>query len=176
MILGSLWNALHPPPRDQFATADESDGNLVKRLVTKSGIRIHIVDTPGKESISFATPRSNHLLLSEQVAETSRPAIALDTLGDIVFRAAGRIHRRSASHSVHVDGKEKKGATVSIADIFGNTKAFETVEIEATLTDGSTFRGPVGGGQSWHGLQPGSNSFSAPSFYNKKPESHDEAD
>ena len=105
IILGSLWNATHPPPRDQFATANESDDNLVKRIITKSGIRIHIVDTPGQESISLATPRSNNLLISEKVAETGRPAIALNTLGDIHLRAAGRIHHQSASRSHHVDTK-----------------------------------------------------------------------
>ncbi len=175
VILGSLWNGVHTPPREEFATGDESENNYVKRLITKSGIRIHITDTPGKESISLATPRSNHLLLSENVAETGRPAIGMETKGDIVLRAAGRIHRRSASHSNHVDGKEMKGAMVSITDINGNSKAFEETEIAATLSDGSTFSGPVGAGQAWHSLPPGQNSLKTPGFYSKPVEVSDEA-
>ena len=171
IILGSLWNAIHPPPRDQFATGDESidSNNYVKRLVTKSGIRIHMTDTPGKQSISLATPRSNHLILSENVAETGRPAIGMETQGDIILRATGRIHRQSAYHSAHVDGKEKKGAMVSITDVNGHTKAFESLDVVANLSDGSTFQGPVGAGQAWHSLPPGENTVSTPDFYVKPP-------
>jgi type VI secretion system secreted protein VgrG len=176
VILGSLWNATHTPPRDQFATANESQDNLVKRIVTKSGIRIHMVDTPGHESISLATPRSNNLLLSEKVAETGRPAVSLNTLGDIHLHAAGRIHYQSATHSHHVDGKIMHSAAISIADIFGNTGSFETTEIHATLSDGSSFQGPVAAGQAFHKLPPGTNTFQAPQFYvERPPDAEDEA-
>lgn len=177
IILGSLWNAVHTPPRQQFATADESENsnNYVKRLVTKSGIRIHITDTPGKESIALATPRSNQFLMSENVAETGRPAIAMQTDGDIILRAAGRVHTRSAYASAHVDGKEQKSAMVSITDANGNSKAFEAVQIAATLTDGSTFNGSIGSGQAWHALPPGQNTLQTPTFYPKAVEVSDEA-
>jgi type VI secretion system secreted protein VgrG len=176
VILGSLWNATHTPPRDQFATTNESPDNLVKRIVTKSGIRIHLVDTPGQESISLATPRSNNLLLSEKVAETGRPVVSLNTLGDIHLHAAGRIHYQSATHSHHVDGKIMHSASISIADIFGNTAPFETVEIHATLSDGSSFQGFVASGQAFHKLPPGMNTFQAPQFYvERPPDAEDEA-
>jgi type VI secretion system secreted protein VgrG len=176
VILGSLWNEIHTPPRDQFATASESPDNLVKRIVTKSGIRVHLVDTPGQESISLNTPRSNSLLLSEKVAETGRPAVSLNTLGDIHLHAAGRIHYQSATHSHHVDGKTMHSAAISIADIFGNTAPFETTEIHATLSDGSFFQGPVASGQAFHKLPPGSNTFQAPQFYvERPPDTEDEA-
>ena len=165
VILGSLWNAVHPPPRDQFATSDESENNLVKRLVTKSGIRIHMVDTPGKQSISFATPRSNNLLLSESVAETSRPAISLSTLGDVILRAAGRIHRKSAFHSAHVDGKIMHSAMVSFADSAGDTSSYEDLKVSLGLTDGTAFGGEIQAGQHFASLPPGQNDVKADEFY-----------
>ncbi len=102
VVLGSLWNSIHQPPREQYETAGESDGNLVKRIVTKSGIRVHLVDTPGQESLTLATPRSNRLVLTEKAADTGRPAIAFHTEGDIHLRAAGRMHRISATQSNHI--------------------------------------------------------------------------
>jgi len=57
----------HPPaPRETYETSGESDGNLVKRIVTKSGIRIHLVDTPGQELFTLAPPRSNRVVLTEK--------------------------------------------------------------------------------------------------------------
>ncbi len=167
MILGSLWNALHPPPRDQFATGDESidSNNYVKRLVTKSGIRIHITDTPGKQSMSLATPRSNQFLLSENVAETSRPAIAMQTKGDIILRAAGRVHHRSAYHSAHVDGKEMKGVSIKLTDWWGNTASYEDVTLQADLTSGESKQQPIATGQQFQGIPPGGNKFTFPDFY-----------
>lgn len=167
IILGSLWNAMHQPPRDQFATGDESidSNNYVKRLVTKSGIRIHMTDTPGKQSISFATPRSNHLILSENVAETGRPAIGMETQGDIILRAAGRIHRQSAYHSAHVDGKEKKAVSVALTDWWGNTAAYQNVTLNAELTSGESKQQPIATGQHFTGIPAGSNQFTFPDFY-----------
>ena len=177
VILGSLWNGVQQPPREQFATPNESSGNLVKRIMTKSGIRIHIVDTPGQESISLATPRSNHLLLSEKVAETGRPVVSLSTLGDIHVRAAGRTHEHAGRHSRHVDGKIMKGATVSIADIYGNTKPFETVQLDAQLSGGGSYQGAVGSGQGFQKLDPGTSSFTTPEFYvPRPPDSDDDVD
>ena len=170
VILGSLWNAVHTPPRQQFATADESENsnNYVKRLVTKSGIRIHITDTPGKESIALATPRSNYFLMSENVAETGRPAIGMETKGDIILRAAGRVHTRSAFNSNHVDGKEMHAAMVSYADTTGNTDLYQDLPVKLGLTSGESFNGEVGGGQHFTNLPPGQNNVEAPEFYPKR--------
>ncbi len=143
VILGSLWNALHPPPRDQFATADESidSNNYVKRLVTKSGIRIHITDTPGKESIALATPSSNTLILSEHVAETGRPAIAMGTEGDIILRAAGRVHLRSNHASAHIDSHEPEPVNVEFRRTYWDGTPIPNVPYTLTLADGTTQTG-----------------------------------
>ena len=121
MILGSLWNGVHQPPATGFHVPGETNGsefagNNVKRLVTKSGNRIHFTDTAGVESISLATPRSNHFLLAEKVAETGRPAISFHTAGDIHLRAAGRIHRVSATHSQQVGTTGPSLAGMSCTD------------------------------------------------------------
>jgi hypothetical protein len=169
VILGSLWNGVHQPPREQYAQAGESDSNLVKRLVTRSGVRIHIVDTPGIESISLATPRSNHMLLSEKVAETGRPAISLYTAGDILMRAAGRIHRQSALHSEHVDGKVMHPVAIVLTDAFCRTTPYHDQVLNATLTDGRTPEQPIASGQHFVGVPQGNCKFLFPNFYDAKP-------
>ena len=147
MVLGSLWNATHPPPRDQFATSDESidSNNYVKRLVTKSGIRIHLTDTPGKESVSLATPSSNHLILSENVAETGRPAIAMQTAGDIILRAGGRIHRQSNYHSAHVDNQEPPKVNVEFRRTYWDGAPIANLPYTLTLADGTKKTGRTDG-------------------------------
>ncbi len=170
VILGSLWNGVQQPPTRGFHVPGETNGsefaaNNIKRLTTKSGIRIQFSETPGKESISLATPRSNHLLLSEQAAETGRPVIALETLGDIHLHAGGRIHMRAGFTSQHIDGKEKFSAKVSVADTTGSTELYEDLPVNLGLTSGDTYAGPIQSGQHFADLQPGNNTVEAPDFY-----------
>ncbi len=106
--VGSAWNGVHQPPSSGFHVPGSPNGtefapNNVKRLVTKSGHRITMVDTPGKETVSIATPQHNRLMLTEQHADTGRPAIVLATAGDLILSAPnGRIHTKSATHSREV--------------------------------------------------------------------------
>ena len=59
-----------------------------------------MVDTPGIETISLATPTSNHLMLTENHEDTGRPAIVLESTGDIILAAPiGRIHSQAKFHS-----------------------------------------------------------------------------
>lgn len=108
-VVGSAWNGVHQPPASGFHSPGEVNGsefakNNIKRIVTKSGHRITLVDTPGKETISIATPTSNRLMLTESHADTGgRPAIVLESAGDIVLAAPnGRIHTQSMYHSREV--------------------------------------------------------------------------
>ena len=108
-VVGSAWNGVHQPPATGFHSPGEVNGsefaqNYIKRIVTKSGHRITLVDTPGKETISIATPTSNRLMLTESHADTGgRPAIVLESAGDIVIAAPnGRIHTQSMYHSREV--------------------------------------------------------------------------
>jgi type VI secretion system secreted protein VgrG len=105
-VVGSAWNGVHQPPAAGFHQPGEVNGsefarNDIKRIVTKSGHRITVVDTPGQETISLATPLRNRLMLTESHVDTGgRPAIVLETQGDIIFAAPnGRIHSQSKFHS-----------------------------------------------------------------------------
>jgi uncharacterized protein involved in type VI secretion and phage assembly len=92
-ILGCIWNGVDKPPREEFWGGDIGP-NDVKRIVTKSGHRIHIVDKQGKESIVIATPKELKVSLIEQTDETSRSMICLHSEnGDILLSAPnGRVH------------------------------------------------------------------------------------
>ena len=104
-VVGSAWNGVHQPPATGFHQPGEVNGsefaaNNIKRIVTKSGHRITMVDTPGKETISLATPRTTRLMLTEDHEDTGRPAIVLESQGDMILAAPnGRIHSQAKFHS-----------------------------------------------------------------------------
>ena len=100
-LLGSVWNGAHHPPAEGFwkpgeVNQSESESNQLKRLTTRSGHRITLSDTPGRETISLATPTGTRFVLAEQLTETGgRPGILMHSDGDIVLQADGRIHEQS---------------------------------------------------------------------------------
>ncbi|HLH01721.1 MAG TPA: phage baseplate assembly protein V [Bryobacteraceae bacterium] len=93
VILGSVWNGVDTAPTEDF-WGGEYEPNDVKRIVTKSGNRVQMVDKPGKEAISFATPENLKLSMFEKATETGRSMIQLSNAnGDILISAPnGRIH------------------------------------------------------------------------------------
>ncbi len=103
VILGSLWNGVQQAPREEFYGSD-IPANDVKRILTKSGNRMQLVDTTGKETVVVATPHSTSLKMTESYSPTGgRPMIILHSDGDIVLSAPkGRIHFQSAFHSRQV--------------------------------------------------------------------------
>lgn len=109
--LGCVWNGVQQPPSEGYWEAGATNGsefqaNNVKRIVTKSGHRITIVDTQGQETITLATPKSARFTLTEKANETSRPAIVMETQGDMIFSAPhGRIHFQSATASREIGGE-----------------------------------------------------------------------
>jgi type VI secretion system secreted protein VgrG len=101
-VLGSAWNGVDKPPRDEF-WGDDVGPNDVKRIVTKSGHRITIVDKPGKNSIVLATPKHLKVSLIENSDETGDAMLALHSDGDICLSAPnGRIHFHSKFFSREV--------------------------------------------------------------------------
>jgi uncharacterized protein involved in type VI secretion and phage assembly len=92
-ILGSAWNMSDAIPNEDF-WGGETHNNDVKRIVTKSGHRISLIDKQGEESIGIATPTHAKLVLHEKSQETGRPAIVMNVEdGDLIFNAPnGRIH------------------------------------------------------------------------------------
>ncbi len=104
VVLGCVWNGVDQAPRQKFyADKVDMDSNWVKRIVTKSGNRIQIVDKPGHEAIVLSTPNSARVTLIENAAETGRTMLSLYSTGDILLAAPnGRVHIQAAYFSQEV--------------------------------------------------------------------------
>ncbi|WP_158819332.1 hypothetical protein [Granulicella sp. S156] len=74
---------------------DDVEPNNVKRILTKSGNRIQIVDNEGQETITVATPGKTKISLTEKNGQTNQPLISFESSGDIHFVAANRISFKS---------------------------------------------------------------------------------
>jgi len=110
-VIGALWNGVDSAPRQGFLDGETShpvgrDGlqmpgdvfrNDIKRIVTKSGNRIQLVDVGGKESIVISTPGGQMVQLIDSCPETGgRKMLCLNSPGDIFLNAPeGRVHIRS---------------------------------------------------------------------------------
>jgi type VI secretion system secreted protein VgrG len=103
IVLGSLWNGVDSAPRTEFWGGD-IEPNDVKRIVTKSGHRLQLVDKDGQEALVIATPSKLKIAMLEKADETGRPMLLLHSVdGDIVVNAPnGRIHVQSAFFSREV--------------------------------------------------------------------------
>jgi type VI secretion system secreted protein VgrG len=109
-IIGALWNGVDTAPRQGFheeegteevgndntPVAGEVIRNEIKRIVTKSGHRIQLVDVKGKESIVISTPGGQVIQMVDQCSESGgRQMLALTSPGDIYLNAPnGRVHLR----------------------------------------------------------------------------------
>jgi len=110
-IIGALWNGVDSAPRQGFwdgevlqavgsngtQVAADMARNDIKRIVTKSGNRIQLVDVGGKESIVISTPGGQMIQLIDSCPETGgRKMLCLNSPGDIFLNAPdGRVHIRS---------------------------------------------------------------------------------
>jgi type VI secretion system secreted protein VgrG len=109
-IIGALWNGVDSAPRQGFwdgeamqavgaggQLAADMARNDIKRIVTKSGNCIQLVDVGGKESIVISTPGGQKIQLIDSCPETGgRKMLCLSSPGDIFLNAPeGRIHLRS---------------------------------------------------------------------------------
>ncbi len=93
VVLGCVWNGVDTAPREDF-WGDDIGPNDVKRIVTKSGNRIQMVDKQGKEAIVMGTPNSVRVALIANANETGRETLLLESsAGDIIINAPnGRVH------------------------------------------------------------------------------------
>ncbi|MBO0856956.1 MAG: type VI secretion system tip protein VgrG [Chloracidobacterium sp.] len=110
-VIGALWNGVDSAPRQGFwdgegvqsvgangtQVASDMARNDIKRIVTKSGHRIQLVDVKGKESIVISTPGNQVIQLIDSCPETGgRQMLSLNSPGDIIINAPeGRVHIRS---------------------------------------------------------------------------------
>jgi type VI secretion system secreted protein VgrG len=68
----------------------------VKRIITKAGNRLQMVDTEGKETVVVATPNHSSLTMTEKHDSTGRTLVHIHSDGDIVLTAPnGRVHVQS---------------------------------------------------------------------------------
>ena len=103
IVIGCLWNGVDQAPRDEFWGGDVEPNN-VKRIVTKSGHRLQMIDQPGKESIVLATPKHLKVSLIETTDETGRSMLTLHSENGDIFLSApnGRVHVHSKFFSREV--------------------------------------------------------------------------
>jgi len=103
VVLGCLWNGVDRAPVQDFWGGEHADDDA-KRIVTKSGHRIQIVDKEGKESMVLATPNYLKLSMIEKTDETGRSMITLHSENGDIFLSApnGRIHFHSKFFSREV--------------------------------------------------------------------------
>jgi type VI secretion system secreted protein VgrG len=110
-VIGALWNGVDSAPRQGFLddepmqavgnngaqVAADMARNDIKRIVTKSGNRIQMVDVEGKESIVVSTPAGQMIQLIDNCTDTGgRQMLCLTSPGDIFLNAPnGRVHIRS---------------------------------------------------------------------------------
>src|SRR5262245_47607650 len=110
-IIGALWNGVDSAPRQGFLddeamqavggngaqVAADMARNDIKRIVTKSGNRIQLVDVEGKEAIVVSTPGGQMIQLIDSCTDTGgRQMLSLTSPGDIFLNAPnGRVHIRS---------------------------------------------------------------------------------
>jgi Rhs element Vgr protein len=59
IVIGSVWNGKDTGPRDPYRNDDDIKNNDVKRIITKTGNSIEIIDTDGKEVIEIYTPKKD---------------------------------------------------------------------------------------------------------------------
>lgn len=114
-VVGALWNGVDSAPRQGFweeEGTEETGGvktqvpkdmarNDIKRIVTKSGHRIQMVDVEGKESIVVSTPGQQMIQMIDSCPETGgRKMLSLISPGDIFIMAPqGRVHVRCQTFS-----------------------------------------------------------------------------
>jgi type VI secretion system secreted protein VgrG len=141
-IIGALWNGVDIAPRQGFwdgvgmvaagggagavASAVASNNgsspaiqipgdiaaNDIKRIVTKSGLRIQMVDVKDRESIVVATPGGQSVKLIDKCEETGgRRMLCLDSPDDIFIHAGGRVHIQCEYFSRQVGGAGSDSTT-----------------------------------------------------------------
>jgi hypothetical protein len=117
-IVGALWNGVDSAPRQGFWEDEGTEAvgskavpvpldigrNDIKRIMTRSGHHIQLVDVAGKESIAISTPGGQKIQLIDTCAETGgRRMLCLTSPGDIFLNApSGRVHIRSKFFSKEV--------------------------------------------------------------------------
>jgi type VI secretion system secreted protein VgrG len=117
IVIGSIWNEHDQALRTPYRQAGDIDQNEVKRIVTRSGNAISIIDTAGKEVIELSTPNNKcWIQLSNDkaapnpksapgpdITTSNVPRITLHSEGNIVLDAPNgdvSIHCKNLNYKV----------------------------------------------------------------------------
>jgi phage protein D/phage baseplate assembly protein gpV len=128
-ILGSLWNGTDKPPE---ASKDivASNGKVQKRVIySRSGHKITIDDSDGKEKISIIDKTGNNSI----DIDSSSNQVAINADGDIQLKAKGKILIEGSDITMEAQsGAKLKGASVDL-DASGAAKVKGgNVDVKAT--------------------------------------------
>jgi len=101
-VLGSLWNGKDKPP-------ENDDQNNAKRIITRSGNTIQLLDNESEETIEIHTPEGKCLL--QLTNKGGNPIVTVHSEGDIVLDAKQEIRLKSKTfvQEVESDSKRKVG-------------------------------------------------------------------
>ncbi len=117
-VLGSLWNGKDKPP-EESSTIVASNGKVQKRIIhSRSGHRITIDDSDGKEKISIIDKTGKNSI----EIDSNGNQIALKTEGDIQMEAKGKITIKGGDIIMEAkSGAKVKGTNVDL-DASGKAK------------------------------------------------------
>ncbi len=111
IIVGSLWNGKDKAP-------EVADKNSAKRIITRSGATIQLLDDDGKETIELFTPEAKCIV--QLTNGGGSPVITIKSAGDISFEADKEIRFKAQklTQDISSDSVRKVGGDDS-ADVSG---------------------------------------------------------
>ncbi len=98
VVVGGLWNGLDQAP-------EPTSGNTAKRIITRSGNTIQLLDDDGAETIEVFTPEGKCMV---QLTNGDTPVITIKSGGDIALEAEGELRMKSKSFTQVVSGPSLK--------------------------------------------------------------------
>lgn len=107
IVVGSLWNGRDLPP-------EATDGNMAKRLITKSGNTIQLLDDKDAETIEIFTAQGKCLLQLSN--KGGHPVVTIHSDGDIALQATEeiRIKCKKLVQDIETDSVKKVGGDDSV--------------------------------------------------------------
>jgi hypothetical protein len=101
-VLGALWNGKDKPP-------ENDEKNDAKRIITRSGNTIQLLDDDSEETIEIHTPEGKCLV--QLTNKGGNPIVTVHSEGDIVLDAKQEIRIKSKTfvQEVESDSKRKVG-------------------------------------------------------------------
>jgi uncharacterized protein involved in type VI secretion and phage assembly len=128
IVVGSLWNGSDAPPE----TMDDTGGNHIRSITSRSGHKIILDDTPGAERVEITTPAQRKLTLDD-----GRASVELsDAEGNRVHLAAGGQVTVEGLTTVTVRGAAAVKVEAGMVDIQAGLSKFSgVVQCDTLITN-----------------------------------------